>query len=281
MPGGVAMRRVIAVLVRETGPVATLPDVRRWLRFADPDRAIGCDVGIQQDFARWLPSRRAEAAACAQAVAQHLADAFAAAHRRRMQSEAEALQRWLRARADDLCGVAEPCVPDLFGAAPAGPAWRTSLPPLERLAGFAHDANNPAERRREANSVVVLFRARDADGAERAALSSRGPAPAGIAAAGAGVGMAATRSSRRRFDDSRSLRGPDPQRQNEFSLHLPDCSFAGPALPEPFVRFELAHLLARLHVVDSNRLPAALGHHSPASRDDRRIRRDHCAYTIS
>jgi len=49
--------------------------------------------------------------------------------------------------------------------------------------------------------------------------------------------------------NSPTPRGPGPQGEGEPTLDLPDCSFAGPALPEPFVRFELARLLVRLRLL--------------------------------
>ena len=49
---------------------------------------------------------------------------------------------------------------DLFGGGRLFPGWKTLSAPLDRLAAFAADADNPAARRREANSVAALFQRR-------------------------------------------------------------------------------------------------------------------------
>lgn len=168
----VAMRRVIAVILPETGPIEVLSEPKQWLRLADLSRAIEVTSAMQRAFARWLPQRRTQAAKFAQAEAERLAGGFSLTHRRRMQAEIDTLRQWLSGRTRDLCGEAVPLMPDLFGAAPADPAWRTAVPDLERLAAFARDPANTPARRREANSVVELFQTREADCIARSALAS-------------------------------------------------------------------------------------------------------------
>ncbi|HET8997368.1 MAG TPA: hypothetical protein VFN42_11945, partial [Acetobacteraceae bacterium] len=175
-----AMRRVIAVLVPASGPVAALMHPKDWLHYADPDRTTAVTPAVLRGATGWLASRQAEAMSCAHAAARHMAEAFARTHRRRMQAATDALQAWLRLRTKEICGAAERCEADLFGAAPSGPAWRTPLPALERLAAFARDAENPPGRRREANSVVALFSAREAEVAEQTALSAPVLRPLGL-----------------------------------------------------------------------------------------------------
>jgi hypothetical protein len=95
----------------------------------------------------------------------------AADHQQRSQREASDLQDWLCRRVNDICGAFEPQTGDLFGAAPHGPAWHLLPLPLDRLAVFAADNSNTPARRREANSIVELYRRRIAEQAARAALS--------------------------------------------------------------------------------------------------------------
>ncbi len=174
------LRRVLAVLARESDSPTTMGRPADWLRFAEPDRAIGHDSTACQNAMRWLVPRRAEADTIARAAAHHMAERFAANHRASMRVEAEGLHRRLALRASELCGAPVPVMPDLFGAAPAGPAWQADVPPLERLAAFALDADVPPARRREANSAVALFHAREAEHAERIAISEPSVRPLGL-----------------------------------------------------------------------------------------------------
>ena len=135
---------------------------------------------------------------------------FTADHQRRTEREASDLQDWLRRRADDICGAFVPQTGDLFGAITVGPDWRLLSAPLDRLAAFTADADNPPARRREANSVIELFQRRTREHAARAAC-------------------------RRRFC-VRSACSCWCRRRRRVTLDLRDCAFSGPALPEPFVQ---------------------------------------------
>ena len=90
---------------------------------------------------------------------------------KRSEEEGATLERWLRKRADEICGVSMAGMADLFDTVPAGPAWQSSSIPLDRLAGYAADGNNPTTRRREANSVVELFQRRSNERGEHGDLS--------------------------------------------------------------------------------------------------------------
>ena len=174
------LRRVIAVLLPRAGRIAILEHPAQWLRFADPARECRDAAAMHEQFAAWLPARQQDADAAAREAARRLEAAFAATHHRRMQSERDALHRWLDLRAGELCGPALRFGPDLFGAEPTGPAWHLPAPPLERLAAFALDPGNPPVRRRAAHSVVELFRRRDADRMARATLSPPLLRPLGV-----------------------------------------------------------------------------------------------------
>ena len=83
--------------------------------------------------------------------------------RQQTERAASDLQDWLHRRANVICGVREPMMSDLFGAAPQGPEWRFAAAPLERLARYAADAGNSPERRREADGTIQSFHLKDND----------------------------------------------------------------------------------------------------------------------
>ena len=161
-------QRVIAVLLPLQGDAVEVSESERWLRLAAPDRSLAAGDVWQTLFASWVPNRQRQAASVASATMQNDIAGITAHHQRRTEREASGLQDWLRRRADDICGAFVPQTDDLFGASKVGPAWRLLSAPLERLAAFTADADNPPARRREANSAVELFQRR---AAARAALS--------------------------------------------------------------------------------------------------------------
>jgi hypothetical protein len=63
---------------------------------------------------------------------------------------------------------------------PADPDWLLLPAPLDRLVAFASDGGNPSGRRREADSVVSLFRRRVGEGEACAAFSPPLLLPAGM-----------------------------------------------------------------------------------------------------
>jgi hypothetical protein len=174
------MQRVIAVLVPVSGAAVELPQPQQWLRLADNDREIP-SAGLWRDlFAGWAACRQADAEAVADAALQRIAVAFAAMRRCATDREASELERWLRLRADSICGVFVPRTADLFGTVPTGPDWQSLAAPLDRLAAFAGDGANLAVRRREADSVVSLFRRRIGEHEACAAVSPTMLLPAGM-----------------------------------------------------------------------------------------------------
>ncbi len=159
----VELQRAIAVLLPECGEVVELEKYEHWLSYAEPARALALAGAWQQLFAHWVPRRECEARSVARAAMQREADRCTSRLHQRTMSEEVELQEWLRRRAEDICGTYEPVTRDLFDAAPRGANWRLMAAPLDRLAGFAGDANNPPVRRQEAHRVVELFRRRSAD----------------------------------------------------------------------------------------------------------------------
>ena len=122
-------------------------------------------------FAHWVPERLHEAEAAATLAMHREADRLATAARCIYQREAEQLQAWLQCRADELCGPFVPRTADLFSNALLGPDWPQRTAPLDRLTGFAAEPDTPPARRREAGSVVALYRRRSEDLTARASLA--------------------------------------------------------------------------------------------------------------
>ncbi|HVC60599.1 MAG TPA: helicase-related protein [Acetobacteraceae bacterium] len=176
----VEQQRVIAVLLPASGPPAEIAKAECWLRLAAHDRAIPADGLWQQLFASWVPGRRPLAEQLVAASMDRMAADFAVTLRHRAGLEVAGLQRWLRLRADDICGVHVPHTADLFGTAPVLPGWKSLSAPLDRLAAFAADADNPPARRREANSAVALFQRRGDERQSRAVLSPPRLRPIGM-----------------------------------------------------------------------------------------------------
>jgi hypothetical protein len=164
----IEFQRVIAVLLPAHGAAAEMTEPEHWLQLAAPDRSLRVGDVWQSLFAHWVPGRQREATALASAATHRDAARITTDHQRRTEREASDMQNWLRRRADDICGTFVPPTGDLFGAVRVGPDWRWLSAPLERLAAFTADADNPPARRREANSAVELFQRRSV---ERAALS--------------------------------------------------------------------------------------------------------------
>jgi hypothetical protein len=176
----VELQRVVAVLLPISGSPKELAEPDCWLRMAAADRAISAEGLWQRRFATWVPRRLPQGEKIAALVMHRVATEFASTQRNSAEREAAELGQWLRLRTDDLCGVPVPRIADLFGAGPVIPAWKSSAAPLERLAAFAADADNPATRRREANSVVALFQRREEARDSRAALSPPSLRPIGM-----------------------------------------------------------------------------------------------------
>ncbi len=168
----VMLSQVIAVMLSRSGAPVALLHPRQWLHFAASTREVPVEGVWQNDFAAWVPERLAAAEAVAASTAHALQSEFATRDRRRLRTEATAQERWLTLRADELCGAARPDMKNLFGDAPACPAWKLPSPPLERLAAFVVDADNPPPHRRAAASAVSLYRRLQDDLATRATTSS-------------------------------------------------------------------------------------------------------------
>lgn len=168
----VEFQQIVAVLSPVSGPPAELATPESWMRLAAPDRAADANGVWQRLFACWVPKRKPQVEKIASAAMHRVAAGFAASQGDRADRDTLTLQRWLRLRADDICGIHVPQTADLFGMTSTLPNWKTLSAPLDRLAAFAADPDNPLTKRREANSAVALFQCR---GKERAACVALSP----------------------------------------------------------------------------------------------------------
>ena len=175
----VEFRRVIAVMLPKNGEAVERKEPQRWLQFATSQPPSGADLW-RTLFAEWVPQRRDEAETAAHAAMQRYIALMVKHHERQTQGATGDLGAWLQRRADDICGAFIPRTADLFGAEPEAPAWQLTPDPLERLAAFAARPENPPPRRREADSVIELFRRRSSELAARSALSSPVLRPIGM-----------------------------------------------------------------------------------------------------
>jgi len=155
-----AMRRIVAVLLPQSGTPTEVAQPECWLRLAAPDRAISPDDVWPRWFAHWLPQRQRQAEQIATIAMRRAAATFIETQRARCERERTGLERWLTLRTGDICGAQVAGTPDLFGTIPDLPAWKTDSAPSDRLAAFAADPDNAPAKRREANSALVLFRRR-------------------------------------------------------------------------------------------------------------------------
>jgi hypothetical protein len=177
---GVELQRIIAVQVLESGAPVEIPDTEQWLQLASTDRGISTAHLWRDLFAPWASARQTAAEAVAMSVLQRMALESGAMRDRAAYGDLADLKRWLRLRADDICGTFIPRTPDLFGVVPIAPMWQTLGAPLDRLTAFAADGSNPPAGRREADSAVALFQRRTRERESRADLSPPMLLPVGM-----------------------------------------------------------------------------------------------------
>jgi hypothetical protein len=168
---GVELQRIITVLVEASGAAIEICDPERWQHLADKQREITA-VGLWRDsFAEWVAHSHADAEAVATKAMHRIVTEFTSARQGATDREAVEMGRWLKLRADGICGAFVPRTPDLFGDMPRGVDWQLLSAPTDRLSAFAADGGNPPGRRREADSVVALFQRRTKERETRAAMS--------------------------------------------------------------------------------------------------------------
>ena len=214
-------QRIFAILLPVRGDAVEMTEPECWLRLAASGRSLS-RMNVWQDlFACWVPSRQLEAKSVADAVMLRETVQIAADHQQRSRTEASDLQDWLRRRANDICGAFEPQTGDLFGAAAHGPAWKfaaAAARPVGSVCGGRQQYASPAARGKQHCGIL--------------------PAPDHGAGGTGDIVSAGSAADRYAYAGAASAA--------RVTFGLRDCTFTGPALPEPFVRFELAGQLTRL-----------------------------------
>jgi hypothetical protein len=145
----VVFRRIVTVM---TTPDRPPEEIRDWPTLCDP--ACAMENVWDRLFAFWAEPAWAETDAFVSAIADREHDAFVAGHLTSRREQAGRSRRWLRVRADLLCGPFVSPTGDLFGAPRPGPAWRTQEDPLSRLISLATDPETSVAKRREANDTL-------------------------------------------------------------------------------------------------------------------------------
>ena len=150
----VVFREVIAVLA---GPRRPPTECKQWLDLGTPEPSVPIESIWARMFAPWAESALTEATSLAGRIASARHESFMRRFEASRREEIDRSRRWLRVRADLLCGAFVPPTEDLFGESDKGPGWRSQEDPTRRLISLATDRNTPEPRRRAANEVLETF----------------------------------------------------------------------------------------------------------------------------
>lgn len=179
-PLGVEYQRVIAVRVTAEGDPEVLGESPEWIRFADDRRALSGRGVWEKRFAGWVPAQQNAAIEAAALAFRALTDVFVGEHRLRTERDLQDLGQWVRLRANDLCGAAQPATGDLFAPADGRGAWQSLTDPVQRLAAFAVDRGASPRQRTEAEAVVKLYKQRLDEIERRGRLTIERPQAVGM-----------------------------------------------------------------------------------------------------
>jgi superfamily II DNA or RNA helicase len=152
----VVFREIIAVSASPGRPPV---EISHWLVPGIPDHPVPRDGIWNHMFSYWAESAQAEAGLLVGQVASQRHATFLEEHETSEREESMRMQRWLRVKADLLCGTFVAPTGDLFGETVSGSIWRRQQDPTTRLVSFATDRDMPVPKRREANEALETFRA--------------------------------------------------------------------------------------------------------------------------
>jgi hypothetical protein len=176
----IEMQWIIAVMLSQDNVAKEITSSDQWLGLAGFRHDKPPHDTWQRLFAGWVPAHNTNVAAVANTAMHRVATSFWCEHKPLIDRENADLQDWLQSRCKDICGAYVPRTGDLFGTDPPGPNWQILAAPLDRLAGFAADANNLPNRRRDAASVVALFQRRGKEHTARSAMQPPALRPLGL-----------------------------------------------------------------------------------------------------
>lgn len=180
---GREFERLLAVRVGKQGSPKVYLEHADWQDLTALSRQTATKGLWEKHFEAWGMDRKAPALEAARKAFSKVSEEFVQKHQSSLAAEREALEGWLRARAEDLCGAVRPEQAKLFqgqGQTPAAPSWASLTDPVARLAGFANDGSNLPSHRREAEVTLGLYNARQKDLERRGNLSTGEPALVGM-----------------------------------------------------------------------------------------------------
>jgi len=148
----ILFREIVGVMARPGHPPV------EWRRFEAVEPCLPYDEPWDRSFAPWAEPARCEAELLADRIAARRHAAFMSRYDAFKQEESSRARRWLRARADLLCGTFVAPTGDLFGWRETGPDWRWREDPVTRLVSFATDPATSGPQRRAANQALELYR---------------------------------------------------------------------------------------------------------------------------
>jgi superfamily II DNA or RNA helicase len=164
---GRELEEVLAVQATDDGECTFYESAEGWLHLADPAAAIRTTDVWKTRFATWWERAQQEALAAARRGFEPAATRFIANRQSALQREAANQQQWLQRRAEEITGASAPPAERerlLFDTAeppPAStPAWHATADPVQRLAAFHGDRDQPAAKRAEAEGVLRIHQQR-------------------------------------------------------------------------------------------------------------------------
>jgi ERCC4-related helicase len=175
---GREFERLMAVRVRPSGQTELLPEPRQWLDLATPGRQVPTAQQWDRHFATWAAGQADPAHKIVKTSFAAVASDFTAQHTSEIHAERREVERWVAARAEELCGEAEQQLE--IGSKSDGPSWRIATNPVERLAKFSNDRDVHPARRQEAVGVLKLMQTRLAQLDRRASCKPLEPVLLGL-----------------------------------------------------------------------------------------------------
>lgn len=155
---GREFERVVAVRVRPDGDTTAWVNPVDWLSLATKERQTPSAGVWEKHFASWSAAREELARQAATPAFEAVAEQFLAGMTQEVAQERLELERWVAARALELCG--ERAAQLTLGMDAGLPKWKTEVGPIERLSAFSADVMEPPSKRQEAAGVVSLHRTR-------------------------------------------------------------------------------------------------------------------------